>query len=264
MPELRDVLRQGADVTTGLPDMPAVWSRAVRERRRRRLATGAAVAAVIGVVAVLGSVIAPGRHHRSRPSLRGCRPPHPSPSSRDRCRPARPTTQPLRAFPTASLRQAPGGPWRPVSRGGCPSTAGRPGSTCSTGTGCTTRLRTRLLASARSPPTSSSWLTSHPRLRVGEARTITLAEQQWRVLDVSVRVAAVHVPARVRRRSVRAAGRRSGPRPSSSWPPNEPPSTCPSNSDDTTVILVAAPTSSSTAWTAATALVSSLHERPLP
>ena len=38
----------------------------------------------------------------------------------------------------------------------------------------------------------------------------------------------------------------------------------PVDSSDTTVVLVAAPTSSRTAWTAATSLVSSLHERPIP
>lgn len=264
MPELRDVLREGADVPTGLPDMPAVWSRAVRERRRRRLATGAAVAAVVGVMAVLGSVLLPGQSPPPQPAIT----PHLPPAS-----PLPPFPGPLLGRQTYEAGAA-GLPYAFTTPGPGWTMAAREPGWVSLHRG---RTRVNLQqwdgvydpgADAdptvdEVPPDLLGWMASHPRLRVGDGRTVTLGEERWRVLDVSVRA------------------------PLATGPPECADSPCvllaqvgleavellaseraalylPVDSSDTTVVLVASPASSTAAWTAATALVDSLHERPLP
>ena len=113
------------------------------------------------------------------------------------------------------------------------------------------------------PADLSGWVTSHPRLRVGEERTVTLSGEQWRVLDVSVRTPLSASP-------LECAGApcvllaQVGDEAVELLDSERAALYLPVDSSDTTVVLVAAPTSSRTAWTAATSLVSSLHERPIP
>ena len=262
MPDLRDLLQQGADVTTGLPDMPAAWSRAVRARRRRRLTTVAAVAAVVGVVAVLGSVIAPGQ------------PLPPQPAVTPRLPPASPLPEfpgPLQARQTYDAGSADLPLGFTTSGAGWVMAAREPGwVSLHRGRARVNLQRWDGVYDPTEDPAGSvdsvpadllAWVTAHPRLRVGDARTVILAGAQWHALDVSVRtplsipppecgnapcvllaqvgVEAVELLASERATLFLSAG-----------------------VDDPTVILVTAPASSNTAWTAANTLVSSLHERP--
>lgn len=264
MPELRDVLREGADVPTGLPDMPAVWSRAVRERRRRRLAAGAVVAAVVGVVAVLGSVLLPGQSPPPQPAIT----PQLAPAS------------PLPSYPGPLLgRQtyetgAAGLSYAFTTPGPGWTMAAREPGWVSLHRG-TARVNLQQWDGVYDPgaeadpavdevPTDlPGWIASHPRLRVEDGPTVTLGDDRWRVLDVSVRAPLATSPpecagtpcvllAQVGAEAVELlASERAA-------------LYLPVDSSDTTVVLVASPASSTAAWNAATTLVNTLQERPIP
>lgn len=190
MPDLRDVLHHGADVTTGLPDMPQVWAQAVRERRRRRVAAGLAVAAALVVVALVGAVVGAGVGGRPQP-VQPAEPPaaqplpaYPGPLARDLTFDATSVGLPF-GFSTPDpgwtlAAREPG--WLSLHRRGVrvnlqrwdgvvdPATA-RPDGT----------------ASLPVPADLAAWVAAHPRLTVRTRSATSLAGEDWVLLEVSAR-----------------------------------------------------------------------------
>lgn len=267
MPDLVDVLRQGADVTTGLPDMQAAWSRAVRVRRRRRLAASAAAAAVVAaVVAVAGAVV----------DLQPPTPPQPVVTPElVPAEPLPPYPGPLRAGRTYDAAVL-GLPYRFSTMDSRWSLAAREPGWLSLHRG-STRLNIHLWDAVYDPaaalpgeadalevPTDLvGWLTSHPRLDVRSQRTVVVAGDQWQVLEVSVGTPLTTPPPECGTSPCVLLGR-TGIEPTELLASERALIHVPVDDTDRTVLVVAYPERASGPGGAASALIASLDERPLP
>jgi hypothetical protein len=190
MPDLRDVLRQGADVTTGLPDVPAVWAQAVRERRRRRAVAGLAVAAAMVVVALVGSVLGGGAGTRplpaqpAEPPAAQALPAYPGPLQRDQTFDASAVGLPF-GFSTADdgwtlAAREPG--WVSLHRRGVRVNLQRWDGVVDPRTDRPDGTPPLAL-----PADLAAWIDGHQRLSVHSRSTASIAGEDWVVLEVSVR-----------------------------------------------------------------------------
>lgn len=189
MPDLRDVLRQGADVTTGLPDMSTVWTRAVRQRRRRRMAASAGAATLVGVVALIGAVLdsspPPPPQPAITPRLPHAQqlPPYPGPLQPGRTYDATVLDLPY-GFSVADpgwtmAAREPG--WLSLHRADVRINLQRWDSVFDP-----VRERPGNAARLSVPADVLAWLTTHPRLEVQSVQTVALAGDEWQVVEVTV------------------------------------------------------------------------------
>lgn len=265
MPDLRDVLRQGADVTTGLPDMPTVWTRAVRQRRRRRMVASAGAATVVAVVALIGAVLDPSP------------PPPPQPVTTPRLPHAQqlpPYPGPLQPGQTYDTRvlQLPFGFSVPDS--GWTMAAREPGWLSLHRADARLNLqrwdsvfdpaqeRPEVTDGQSVPADLPDWLSSHPRLRVESRATVPLAGHDWQVLEVTVRAPLARQPTECGSSPCVLLGQ-VGTESVELLASERARLYVRSDEVGPTIVLVAFPAAAPGPGTAVTHLLDSLHERPL-
>jgi hypothetical protein len=195
VPDVRDILREGADIQPGLPDVPDLVRRGRRARRRRAaLQTVAAAACAVAVVA-LGTLLVPDHDV-----------PEPQPAA-----PVRPDPVP------SSLGPLPVGVYDASSLGlDLTFTVPGPGWTLTTAQDGWVGLRhdrTTLVLQRWDevvdpdadpvgptdvgpvPDDLVAWLTSHPRLAVDGVSAVPLGDETWTAVEITVARALTRTPA---------------------------------------------------------------------
>lgn len=269
MPDLRDVLRHGADVTAGLPDMPTVWTRAVRERRRRRAvaAAGAAVgaAAVVGVVTLLGSVLDPGPpvppQPATTPRLAPAQqlPPYPevlAPGTYDAGELGLPYDVTVTGRDWSLAAREPG--WLSLHRGGTRVNIQRWDTVIDPASDSIGAAAAQAV-----PADLVDWVVNHPRLDTSRPRPTVIAGEAWQVVEVSVASPLRSTPSECGSVPCVVLGQ-VGSESAELLVSERALVHVRSDGEQQTVLLVSFPAPAAAPAPAVTRLIDSLRERPLP